>query len=191
MKRRDFQSWRLGRKGNRNELAEASTAFHILSMSKPFREVQYALRWWLALLLLVPVSAVGYGLFQQFVLGKRWGNRPVSNVAFGLIGALLFGFVAWIFSLHLATEVRDGQLILSWRYLWLPRRIPLDEIEKAEAVRYSPVGEYMGWGIRRSITDGSICYTARGDRGVRVATKDGKKLLVGSQRPEELVAALL
>jgi len=96
-----------------------------------------------------------------------------------LLGALL--------SLRLTTTVRtDG---VSVRYGFLYRtRVPLSEITLAEAVQYAPVREYGGWGIRGSRRRRAL--NARGNQGVLLTRSDGTTLLVGSQRPRELLDAL-
>jgi hypothetical protein len=67
-------------------------------------------------------------------------------------------------------------------------RIPLGEIVRAEAVAYRPLREYGGWGIRGLGRRRAL--SMRGDRGVLLTRADGSTLLIGSQKPRELLAAL-
>lgn len=67
--------------------------------------------------------------------------------------------------------------------------VPLDAIRQVEVVRYRPIRDCGGWGIRRS-RSGDRVLNARGDRGVRLTLEDGSLLLIGSQRPEELAEVL-
>lgn len=82
-----------------------------------------------------------------------------------------------------AVTVTFGALFPFYR-----RRIALCEIASAEAVTYSPLAEYGGWGIRG--WGHNVALNARGDRGVRLTLCDGRRLLIGSQKPEALAAAL-
>ena len=68
------------------------------------------------------------------------------------------------------------------------RRIALADIASAEAVTYSPIADYGGWGIKGP--SGNSALNARGNRGVRLTLRDGKRLLIGSQKPGVLVEAL-
>ena len=96
-----------------------------------------------------------------------------------LLGALL--------TLRLSTTLTSDALDV--RYGFLHRtRVPLSEIALAEAVDYSPVREYGGWGIRGSGRRRAL--SARGRQGVLLTRADGTTLLVGSQRPRELLDAL-
>jgi hypothetical protein len=56
-------------------------------------------------------------------------------------------------------------------------------------VNYRPLADYWGWGIRKG-RDGERVLNARGNRGVWIDLADGSRLLVGSQRPEDLASAL-
>ena len=62
-------------------------------------------------------------------------------------------------------------------------------IRRIEVVSYRPIADYGGWGIR-SGRDGERVLNARGNRGVRLELADGTRLLIGSQRPEELAETI-
>ena len=155
-----------------------------------YREVQYIRQTWITAILVVPLGIVLFGLFQQVVLGRPWGNKPVSNQAFILIGTALCAFVVWLLNLKMVTEVRPDALFVGFRVLWWPRRIAMQEIASARAITYRPIAEYGGWGMRWSFRDSSMAYTARGDRAVEIVLQDGRRILIGSQRPEELETAI-
>lgn len=71
-----------------------------------------------------------------------------------------------------------------------PRKtFALAEIERWDVVTYRPMLHYGGWGWRWSPSRGSA-YTMSGNRGVMVHPRNGKAFLIGSQRPEELAAAI-
>ncbi len=79
-----------------------------------------------------------------------------------------------------AVEVRFGVLYRSL--------IPIADLAQAEAVAYRPIREYGGWGIRGFGRRRAL--NMRGDRGVLLHRKDGSTILIGSQKPRELLAAL-
>jgi len=85
-----------------------------------YREVQGVLQPWLTALLAGPVVIVLFGLFQQVVLGRPWGNHPVSNRAFLLIAGALCLFVVWFLNLRLVTEVYPYTLVIGFPLLWPP-----------------------------------------------------------------------
>ena len=93
-------------------------------------------------------------------------------------------------ALRMITLVTPGDLRISFGFLPTVRRIvPLDAIASIEVVHYHPIRDHAGWGFRFG-RDGERVYNARGNKGVRVRLRDGSKLLVGSQHPDQLALAI-
>jgi len=107
-----------------------------------------------------------------------------------VIGWTVFVWLIYLrlITVRLVTEVRKGELIVRMRGLWRLRRIPLDRIQSVETIKHDIARDYGGYGIR-STREGKA-YVAGGGRGVCVTLAAGEKLVVGSQRPDELAAAL-
>ena len=153
-----------------------------------FREVQKFRQPWLVVLWMGPLGVLAWGVWQQLVLKRPWGDRPAPDgvlVALGL-GVLLLSL--WMFRMRLVTEVRDDLLRVHFVLLWKPKIIPFAEIRSFEVVTYRPIIEYGGWGIRRGRN--GWAYNVSGNRGVRLELSDGARFLVGSRQPEELARAL-
>jgi len=88
----------------------------------------------------------------------------------------------------LVTEVRDNGLFVCFVWLWPERTIPWDQIRSVETRSYRPVRDFGGWGVRWATR--GIVYHARGKRGVRLALASGERVLIGSQRPDDLARAI-
>ena len=103
---------------------------------------------------------------------------------------LLFGLglPAFFLVLRLVTEVFADRLVVGLAP-FRRRAIPLADIAEAKAVTYRPLADFGGWGVRWAGSRG-VAYNASGDRGVQLVLRDGRRVLVGSQRPEELALAL-
>jgi hypothetical protein len=124
----------------------------------------------------------------QVVLGHTWGKHPMSNG--DVIGWTVFLWLIYfrLITVRLVTEVRQGELIVAMRGLWRLRRVPLDRILSVETITHEIARDYGGYGFR-STRDGKA-YVAKGGRGVRVTLAGGEKLVVGSDRPDELAQVL-
>ena len=70
------------------------------------------------------------------------------------------------------------------------RKIRWEEIKNYQARTYNPIREFGGWGIRWSWSLKRKAYNVSGNRGVQLELSNGKQVLVGSQRPEELAQAI-
>jgi hypothetical protein len=114
----------------------------------------------------------------------------VSVVSIGPVGLAVAGVVVvFMWSLRLETEVREDGVYLKLAPLHRSfQHVAWDAIESVESVRYRPLLEYGGWGIRWR--PGKLAYNVSGSRGVRLGRPDDRELLVGSQRPDELATAI-
>jgi hypothetical protein len=57
-------------------------------------------------------------------------------------------------------------------------------IRKYEAITYSPLLNYGGWGIRKG------AYNVSGNKGVQFELYDDERFLIGTQKPEEFINAI-
>jgi hypothetical protein len=163
-----------------------------------FREVQNfrgGKIWIFLVIQFVLLTALfGWALYHQIVLGQPWGNRPASDNAliasFSFVLLLNAGLFALFYYAHLITEVTAREVRIRYIPFHLkPRTFPLSDIESAVARKYRPIAEYGGWGIRGSFGRG-MAYNVKGNFGVQLVMKNGRRLLIGSQQPAELAAAI-
>jgi len=117
-------------------------------------------------------------------------SRGGVSIALFVPVLLFCAMAGWFLYLKLVTEVRDDVLELRFRGMLVDRVIPLSEIAEHEARRYRPIGDFAGWGIRWSLFGKGMAYNVSGDRGVQLVLRNGSRVLVGSQRADELAAAI-
>jgi hypothetical protein len=148
-----------------------------------FREEQ-RFEWFWTAMFCVPALIVGYGLYRVV-----WLKQPLIS------GSLLWpAFVVslvvavWFLRLKMVTEVRDEGLFVDFVWLWPERTIPWDQIRSVEARTYRPIRDFGGWGVRWAAR--GIVYHARGNRGARLVLASGERVLIGSQRTDELARAI-
>lgn len=56
--------------------------------------------------------------------------------------------------------------------------------------KYSPVREYGGWGVRVGF-NATKAYTMSGNIGLQLILQNGKKVLIGTNRPDHLKRVLM
>ena len=134
-----------------------------------------------------PVGMLGL-LVWQVILGHTFSKQPISNG--DVIGWTIFLWLVYfrLITVRLVTEVRKGELRIALRGLWRSRRIALSAIKTVEVISHDPARDYRGYGIRN--IPGGKAYVAGAKRAVRVILSAGEKIVVGSERPDELAAAL-
>ncbi|MCA1617327.1 MAG: hypothetical protein LC729_02565 [Acidobacteria bacterium] len=103
------------------------------------------------------------------------------------VSALMILVALSVGSLKMKTTVGSDAVTVRFGFL-NTTRVPIAEIARAEATAYRPVRDYGGWGIRGFGRRRAL--NVRGDRGVLIVRTDGSTLMIGSQRPRELLSAL-
>jgi len=112
----------------------------------------------------------------------------VLALSFFLEVLIIVGLL-WLFiAAKLVTEVRADGLLVHF-YPLRRRWITYAEIQSCQARRYKPLLEYGGWGIRWS-GRGNWAYNVSGNEGVHLELESGQRLLIGSQRADELAEAI-
>lgn len=156
-----------------------------------FTERQSFRQWWLWVILAGVNGLFLYALVVQVGLGRPVGDRPASDTGllamFGLM-ALLTWFLA---SLRLETRITDEAVMFRFHPLQRQWRVHAwKDIRSASIRTYSPLREYGGWGIRLGLGGRGTAYNVSGDQGMQLVLNNGKKILLGTARPNELQAVL-
>jgi hypothetical protein len=154
-----------------------------------FREEQRPDQWWLWLLVVFAVAGAWAAFILQVVIDIDPDAQLFSDVVAWIVLVIIgIALPLLFFSLKLTVEVSPGKLRVSYPpLLW--KTFQPGDISRAYARTYRPVREYGGWGIRWSPRNGRA-YNVSGNRGVQLELASGKKLLLGSRKPEELQQAI-
>ncbi len=164
-----------------------------------FKEEQRFGQWWIWLLLLsafgISVGPVWYGFFSQVTTGQPWGDNPASDGALVLTASLTTLMMAGIFLLFKTMRLQVEILGNGLRFRYPPiirkwRNIERTEIERYEVGKYRPVVDYGGWGIKRKLGRHGWAYNVKGNIGLKLFLKNGKTILLGSQREQALSYAM-
>jgi hypothetical protein len=155
-----------------------------------YREVQRFRQFWLWLLIAGIFGGTVWGFVQQIVLGRPFGQNPAPDIVLMII-TFVFGVALPVLFLvgNLTVEVRgDGLYYRFFPFHWSFRRISPGTLVSYEVRTYRPIRDYGGWGIRYG--RGSKAYNVSGNLGVMLELSDGRRLLIGSQKPDELANAI-
>jgi hypothetical protein len=143
-----------------------------------YRESQKFNQWWLWLLNLGLMGIVFWGAYQEYQDGM-----PLWQALLAIALVAVFALVPLALIELRTTITDDGVEVRFWPFS--RRRIFKSEIKSMHVRSYSPLGEYGGWGYRLGASAGKA-YNTMGNRGLQLELHDGEKILIGTQRPEEL-----
>ena len=148
-----------------------------------FREEQKFSLWLRSILFLMALLFI-------FLFSIDFSRQAPSAIP-KVIGLVIFiGIAVLFFLIKMETEVRlDGLYVCYSPFHLQFRKISRDDLSEFYARNYQPIIEYGGWGLRGSIRSGGA-YNVRGSKGVQLVFKNGKKLLLGSQKSQELEEAI-
>ena len=142
---------------------------------------------------LVPAVLFGAGIYTQLILHHPFGNHPMSDT--GLVIAFSFTLLLFLLLMLLLGSLRLKTVIdeTGIRFRFLPfqlkyHSIRWEEVEKFDVIKYNPVRDYGGWGIR--FGKKGRAYNVSGDIGLEVRLKTGRTILIGTQKEKEMRAIL-
>lgn len=156
-----------------------------------FSETQKFRQWWLWFILAGTKGVMGFFIVTQAMYGKPFGDSEWENVSL-LIGFFLMLVISMLFFfLRLETKVSDEGVFVRFYPIQLKfRHYKWEDIDQIYLREYSPIAEYGGWGIRYSFGRNGKALNVSGRTGLQLVFKDGKKLLIGTNKAEDLTQIL-
>ena len=153
-----------------------------------FREVQRFRDTWLWPALVIPALIatvyVLYVVVKVFFFEDGDGGWGKNAVALGVAFYVLKGFgslIALLYAARLEIEVRTAGLFIRIAPFQRKfRHVPADELRDAD-VRSARLFVRRGWRI----------YAVKGAQAVQLKTRTGHQMLLGTQEPDRLAAALV
>jgi len=99
-----------------------------------------------------------------------------------LITSVIILFLFW--GVSLKTNInKTGISVRFFPFHRKERFYNWDQINNCYVRQYRPLLEYGGWGIRFG-TNGTA-YNIRGNKGIQLKLKNGREILIGTQKPDE------
>jgi len=154
-----------------------------------FSEKQKFKQWWIWFILVGINGVLLYTTYRQIILGIPIGENPMSNM--GLILTTIFSLLISVLfvNFRLETQIKkEGIYVRFFPFHIKFKYFAWNEIEKLFIRRYKPLMEYGGWGVRG--IGKSRAFNVSGNMGLQLEMKGGKKLLIGTNKTEELVNVL-
>lgn len=122
-------------------------------------------------------------------------NQCLSDIAKGaeifILILLPLAVTVLIAMFHLSVKIDKNYLMFKMFPFHLKyKKIRLDEIKNATIKEYNTDRSFHGWGLGITWNRKYKSYTVKGYKGVEISLKDGMKIFIGTQRPEDLIENL-
>lgn len=139
-------------------------------------------RWWLMMLPVLAVSLVS-------VAGNYKSTAALAGIGIPII---VLAFVFLLFVL-LTLHTRIDEKAISIRFAPFHRKdrlIKWSDVKTARVLKYDPLFEYGGWGFRKGWTKRKQAYNVSGRTGLELELNDGRTVMIGTVKKEELLSYL-
>ena len=154
-----------------------------------YTEKQRFKQWWLWLILLITNAHGLYTAYFQFIKSKNTIDKQlnINNVLIETIIILAINLL--FYYIKLETRIDSKSISVRFFPFQLKERVyNWEEIKSANIRTYKPLMEYGGWGIRGFGNNRALNIS--GNKGLQLEFKNGKKLLIGTEKSTEMESIL-
>jgi uncharacterized protein with PQ loop repeat len=149
-------------------------------MEFEFKEKQKFTQWWLWLFLIGIGLFQVYGLFKQLIKGENFGDKPMSDIGLIFFTIVPFGIIILFWYMKLETEIDPKEIRIRFTPL-VKKTFKWEDVKSVTVLNY----KFVGYGVRLFTSYGTV-YNTRGNKGLAIELKSGKKFLIGIQKGDEL-----
>ena len=148
---------------------------------KVFVEEQRFNQWWLYVILLIPLLSL---LVKYIFNVDNYGasdKEALVGMSISLIVVLMVAVL--ILLIRLKTKIDEKGIYYQFYPINFNEKfIPWSDISQCYIRTYRPLREYGGWGYKMSPFGKGRVTNIRGNKGFQLELKNGKKLLIGTQK---------
>jgi uncharacterized protein with PQ loop repeat len=149
-------------------------------MEFEFKEKQKFTQWWLWLFLIGIGLFQVYGLFKQLIKGENFGDKPMSDIGLIFFTIVPFGIIILFWYMKLETEIDPKEIRIRFTPL-VKKTFKWEDVKSVTVLNY----KFVGYGVRLFTSYGTV-YNTKGNKGLAIELKSGKKFLIGIQKGDEL-----
>ena len=151
-----------------------------------FSEKQRFGQKWIWAILIGANSIFFYGVFYQVFQRKSFDDNSMSNMQLLIASGLMLLFTLAVLTLKLETYIKkDGIYVRFFPFHLTLKKYSWDNIQRFSVRQYDPITEYGGWGFRFGFLTKGMAFNVSGNKGIQLVLKNGSRLLIGTNKPDE------
>ncbi len=154
-----------------------------------YQEVQRFKIWWAWIGVASLNIVLLYAIVQQVIIGKKFGTKPAPDYVLILIELFLLLVLIFFMTIRLKTRITDNGIYYRfYPFQFKETFIAWHELRDAYMRVYHSFYEYGGWGLRTGTdkTGKALNTSASSNQGLQLQFHDGRLLLIGTARPDEI-----
>jgi hypothetical protein len=156
-----------------------------------FYEYQRLQNKWLTLSL-IPINLIFFYLtISQLLLNPHWENNLLMKAIFVILNIILILLSVNTLWINMITVINKEGILVHVKlcpFYTKCKSYSWDDISRAYVRRYLPFWEYGGYGIKFGRK--GVAYNMSGNIGMQLVLQNNKRVLIGTQKCQELLIAL-
>jgi hypothetical protein len=156
-----------------------------------FNETQRFRQWWIYAVIALVLASWVFSLITIYPETQKEGDNSATIML--IINSIFIPVIIYVLVgvIKLKTRIRKEGIYYRFVPLHFKEKfISPDEIEKFEVRKYKPIPEYGGWGVKSRGKKHGKAVNISGNMGLQLYLKNGKKLLIGTQKPRKIEKAV-
>lgn len=151
-----------------------------------FQEKQWFNQWWMHAINIGLLGMLLFFLYRWYVVGEHVDKVAATNYGGqALVITLLLFSIGLLYIFRLNTTIDEKGIHYQFKPIHRKiKTINWQDIEVCEVRKYKPLTEYGGWGYKFNLK-GEGALNVKGNMGIQLKLKSGKKLLIGTQKPKD------
>jgi hypothetical protein len=152
-----------------------------------FKEEQKFNQWWIWVINILLVAIVLFSIGRELLIKINAGTATTEGWLTLLIILIPVIILITFNIVKLETIIRSEGIYYRFKpFRRKPRFHKWSEIDKVYVRKYNPIKEYGGWGYKTGMKKSGTAFNVMGNMGLQLELSNGKKILIGTQKPEEL-----
>lgn len=138
------------------------------------------------------MAAVTIGSFVPFLMmpNEELWRVETMMIIMGLLFAIAFACIV-TFVVKFETKITSEGIIYKYPpMVWKWKKVTFAELEDYRIRKYNAWSEFGGRGYKKKLFKKYHAIVLNGDKGLELTFKNGKKLLLGTQKSESMRLAL-
>ncbi len=156
-----------------------------------FSEKQRFRQFWLWIILLCLNIFFIDRTVRELLMAEQFGGTPMGDT--GLVISTIISLLVTLLigTTRLDTMIKhDGIYVRFFPFHFKFRKYTWETISQVFVRKYKPISEYGGWGYRLGLFGKGKAFNVSGNQGIQLVFTNGSKLLIGTNRPNEVKEAL-
>ncbi len=152
-----------------------------------FIEKQRFTQWWIWLIIISINLLLVFMIINVITDASEKSFEVADSIGLGVIFFSLVLVNYLLTGTSLKTEINNEEIKIKFLpFIIKDKIIKWEDLTLCYVRQYSPIGEYGGWGYRFGIMGKGKAFNIKGNMGLQLQFNDGKNLLIGTQKAEEL-----